>query len=288
MKQSNNQTIKQSFALVYVLVFTMIVLMAIAMVVGNVVTNLTLQSSSRSSIQAYNLARTGIDVGWAKYRDLLDENEDANITINPYTYFNETDLYTATGNIYQPYLNELYPTTVAGHTACASTEWAVHRTFVNGTAATDTYFIYGDNTGIDFGGDGAYDYSICYNGTTKIIRAVGYYQSTKVALQAKITHVIPTSTDLTNPNSKGDRYSAYYDRWAYNGCIINLITLNCDPQYIEGHDYCGIEYQEDGTTPLPLCTSRPLPNDDPTRPMNLTHIQFNHQYDKLEISQIGI
>lgn len=259
MKQYHNATIqlsKRGFALLYVMVFTMMILAVIVMISGTLVTNIKLQRSSHSSIEAYNLARGAIDVAWGSYANALQIKEAVSagrpdgLFINPYTYDDDNKIYT--DPIYTPYLEYEYP---AG-------------------ACSGTYF--------DSGKD--YKYLICYKGTKHFIKTTGQYQTNKVALQADITHKSPdivneyyaatvtigeTKTNPANPLVPGSVATTVCDGYA-------------PPQS------CG---NDPGKSGLKLCTDVSFKNPlecDSSNPKKLTNIEFNHAFDKLEITQIPL
>lgn len=277
---------KKSFALVYVLLFTMMTLTIIVMISGTMVTNIKLQRGSKSSIQAYNLARSAVDVAWGKYKEALEASESPppGIHIDSYAYGSENEIYTTiTNNIYTPYLKVKFP----GTGVCASTD-NVQRVDLN----TDT-----DSSVLPAAilttpnEKGIYDYKICYDGTNKYIKTVGYYKGTKVVLQATIQHYSDI-TDMADTAPR-DFYTADVSKgktttttnWL-SAALGWVTTTTCS-----GYDTpqkCG---NDPSITGLPLCTTISSTNPSECTSANvlpkLDTIHFIHDFDKLEISQIS-
>lgn len=287
MKQIKTQ--KSSFALVYVLIFTMMILMIVVMISGSLVANLRLQRSSHSSIQAYNLARSAVDEAWGKYKTNLTAKEAA-LTIPSYNYTSETEIYTdpTANNIYKPYLIYKYPDLATACVTTAGATYTVHRIDLNQPVGDpgreqdvlNTAPITSPNNA------GIYDYRVCYDGSlatsNKFIKTVGYYQGTKIALQAVITH---KSLATPIPND-------YYTAMVTIGKTAIITNPNPPPTTLtvcDGYDsprQCGNDPNISG---LPLCTSFTNPSQcDATSPKKLDTIHFNHSSDKLDISQISL
>ncbi|KKQ18127.1 MAG: hypothetical protein US31_C0009G0026 [Berkelbacteria bacterium GW2011_GWA1_36_9] len=156
---------KKGFALIYTLLFITLLLTAVSATWFTGMADLRLSQKSNYSVQAYQLAQSAIDEGYARYKSELGSSADLNVK---------------------------YP----DNASCASTNPVVRRTVIDSGGALTTPSPDPQlQVNVNLALNGTYDYRIC--NTT--IYGIGYYKGSKISLKADVSHP-PASEECTTNN----------------------------------------------------------------------------------------